>query len=108
MQALQRRATAVQWIRKTHGWIGLWGAILGLLFGTAGILAQPRAVLQAADGPSSAPTPSWRCPTRAGERGRRWRVWLQAALDQDRPPNSVRTEPGATGGLGRRRASPTR
>ena len=26
------------WLRRTHAWIGLWGAALGLLFGTSGIL----------------------------------------------------------------------
>ncbi|MDN8611761.1 PepSY-associated TM helix domain-containing protein [Variovorax ginsengisoli] len=92
VQALQRRATAVQWIRKTHGWIGLWGAILGLLFGTAGIWLNHRAVLklpmaqQRASAQLALPEPP---PASAAEMA----VWLQAALDQDRPPNSVRTEP---------------
>jgi hypothetical protein len=92
VQALQRRATAVQWIRKTHGWIGLWGAILGLLFGTAGIWLNHRAVLklpmaqQRANAQLALPEPP---PASAAEMA----VWLQAALDQDRPPNSVRTEP---------------
>lgn len=92
VQALQRRAAAVQWIRKTHGWIGLWGAILGLLFGTAGIWLNHRAVLklpmaqQRANAQLALPEPP---PASAAEMA----VWLQAALDQDRPPNSVRTEP---------------
>ena len=91
-QALQRRAIAVQWIRKTHGWIGLWGAILGLLFGTAGIWLNHRAVLklplaqQRANAQLALPEPP---PASAAEMA----VWLQAALDQNRPPNSVRTEP---------------
>ena len=29
------RATFLKWLRKMHGWIGLWGAALGLLFGVA-------------------------------------------------------------------------
>ena len=91
-QALQRRAIAVQWVRKTHGWIGLWGAILGLLFGTAGIWLNHRAVLklplaqQRANAQLALPEPP---PASAAEMA----VWLQAALDQNRPPNSVRTEP---------------
>jgi hypothetical protein len=91
-QALQRRAIAVQWIRKTHGWIGLWGAILGLLFGTAGIWLNHRAVLklplaqQRANAQLALPEPP---PASAAEMA----VWLQAALDQNRPPNAVRTEP---------------
>ena len=35
--AHQRRTTIVMWLRNMHGWIGLWGALLGLIFGTAGI-----------------------------------------------------------------------
>jgi uncharacterized protein len=38
-----RRATFVKWLRKVHGWVGLWGAVLGLLFGTTGFLLNHRA-----------------------------------------------------------------
>ncbi|MDB5932854.1 MAG: peptidase [Massilia sp.] len=41
-----RRATFLKWLRKMHGWIGLWGATLGLLFGSSGILLNHRAVLK--------------------------------------------------------------
>jgi hypothetical protein len=34
------------WLRKSHGWIGLWGAILGLLFGFSGIWLNHRSVLK--------------------------------------------------------------
>ena len=39
------RTSIVAWLRKAHGWIGLWGATLGLLFGTSGIWLNHRAVL---------------------------------------------------------------
>ena len=39
---VNRRLTFVRWVRKTHGWFGLWGAILGLIFGTAGIWLNHR------------------------------------------------------------------
>lgn len=32
------RGAFLKWLRRTHAWIGLWGAALGLLFGTTGIL----------------------------------------------------------------------
>jgi uncharacterized protein len=38
-----RRVTMVQWLRRVHGWLGLWGAVLGLLFGTTGFLLNHRA-----------------------------------------------------------------
>ncbi|HEY4801735.1 MAG TPA: peptidase, partial [Paraburkholderia sp.] len=38
-----RRATFIKWLRKVHGWVGLWGAALGLLFGVTGVLLNHRA-----------------------------------------------------------------
>jgi uncharacterized protein len=38
-----RRARFIKWLRKVHGWVGLWGAVLGLLFGTTGFLLNHRA-----------------------------------------------------------------
>lgn len=40
------RGTFLRWLRRTHGWIGLWGAIFGLLFGFSGFLLNHRAVLK--------------------------------------------------------------
>jgi uncharacterized protein len=40
------RRTATAWLRRTHGWIGLWGGVLGLLFGFSGIWLNHRALLQ--------------------------------------------------------------
>ena len=40
-----RRIAAIRWLRKAHGWIGLWGAALGLLFGVSGIVMNHRAML---------------------------------------------------------------
>ena len=34
------------WLRRVHGWIGLWGAVLGLLFGVTGVLLNHRAVMK--------------------------------------------------------------
>jgi hypothetical protein len=41
-----RRHAMVQWLRRVHGWIGLWGAVLGLLFGITGVLLNHRAVMK--------------------------------------------------------------
>ena len=38
-----RRVTFIKWLRKVHGWVGLWGAALGLLFGSTGFLLNHRA-----------------------------------------------------------------
>lgn len=37
-----RRATFIKWLRKVHGWVGLWGAALGLLFGVTGFVLNHR------------------------------------------------------------------
>ncbi|MCY0385699.1 PepSY-associated TM helix domain-containing protein [Robbsia sp. Bb-Pol-6] len=40
------RSRFLKWLRKVHGWVGLWGAVLGLLFGVTGFLENHRAVLR--------------------------------------------------------------
>lgn len=41
-----RRAVVLTWLRKTHLYVGLWGAALGLLFGVTGILLNHRAIMK--------------------------------------------------------------
>ena len=38
----RRRADLIKWIRNIHGWTGLWGAALGLLFGATGFVLNHR------------------------------------------------------------------
>lgn len=40
------RGTFLKWLRRTHAWLGLWGAALGLLFGSTGILLNHRDILK--------------------------------------------------------------
>ena len=40
-----RRAAFLSWLRRAHGWLGLWGALVGLLFGATGIVMNHRAIL---------------------------------------------------------------
>ena len=40
------RGSFLKWLRRTHGWIGLWGASLGLLFGISGILLNHHEVMK--------------------------------------------------------------
>jgi uncharacterized protein len=41
-----RRAIFLTWLRKIHLYVGLWGAVLGMLFGVTGILLNHRAILK--------------------------------------------------------------
>lgn len=88
----QRYASFVRWVRKSHGWVGLWGALLGLLFGFSGIWLNHRAVLklpvaqERTNAQLALPDPP---PANAQDMG----VWLQAALGAAGPANVVRVEP---------------
>jgi hypothetical protein len=41
-----RRAIFLTFLRKVHLYVGLWGAVLGMLFGVTGILLNHRAILK--------------------------------------------------------------
>lgn len=88
------RATAVAWLRKTHGWIGLWGATLGLLFGFSGIWLNHRALLplkptvERQESRLALPQPA---PADAPAMA----AWLQQSLGAPRPATVVRVEKAA-------------
>ena len=46
ISASAQRGKFLRKLRKVHGWLGLWGAVLGLLFGVSGILLNHRAVMK--------------------------------------------------------------
>ncbi len=86
------RTAVVIWLRKTHGWIGLWGATLGLLFGFSGIWLNHRAVLplqlaQQRDN-SQVKLPY---PPPADAQG--LAAWLQASMSLSHPASNVKVEP---------------
>lgn len=88
------RSDFIVWLRKTHGWIGLWGATLGLLFGFSGIWLNHRAVLplQAATQRQSDWLPLER-PQPADAKV--MAAWLQQALGGLPAPTVVRVAPSA-------------
>jgi hypothetical protein len=85
------RATLVRWLRKTHGWFGLWGAIMGLIFGVSGIWLNHRAVMKLPVAQTKTNTrvalsdPLPATPEAMGAR-------LQQALQMPEPPARVRVE----------------
>ena len=42
LPARWRRARLLAWLRRLHGWLGLWGGVAGMLFGATGILLNHR------------------------------------------------------------------
>lgn len=45
-QKNSQRGKTLRLLRKIHGWLGLWGALLGLLFGISGFLLNHRSVMK--------------------------------------------------------------
>ncbi|HEX8786422.1 MAG TPA: PepSY-associated TM helix domain-containing protein [Telluria sp.] len=88
-----RRALAVKWLRKTHGWIGLWGAVLGLLFGSTGILLNHRAVLRIPAVQVQENTVQLPMPAPAPADPQAMALWLKRALRLEPQPGRVRAEP---------------
>ncbi len=89
---INRRLAFVRWVRRTHGWFGLWGAILGLMMGFSGIWLNHRNVLklelpgqQQINAQLELPDP--RPATIDALAG-----WLQQTLKLDGPANNKRAE----------------
>ncbi len=46
LRGRSKRANFLIWLRKTHIYLGLWGALLGVLFGVTGIIMNHRVVMK--------------------------------------------------------------
>jgi hypothetical protein len=89
---VNRRLALVRWVRRTHGWFGLWGAILGLMMGTSGIWLNHRATLKLElpgqhQVNAQLPLPDPRPATIEAMAS-----WIGEALKVDRPPANTRVE----------------
>jgi hypothetical protein len=91
-----RRAIAIKWLRKMHGWIGLWGAVLGLLFGSTGILLNHRAVLKIPAAQVQESTIQVPLPDPAPADAQALAAWLKTSLKLDPEPRRVQAEPART------------
>jgi hypothetical protein len=89
---LPLRMRAVQWLRRTHGWIGLWGATLGLLFGISGIWLNHRAILKLPPMAQQRVNTQIALPDPAPVDAAALAVWLQTALKLEAPASSVKTD----------------
>jgi hypothetical protein len=74
-----RRATFIKWLRNVHGWIGLWGAALGLLFGVTGFVLNHRGEpLRVSPGAPHVDTMQLKMPSPAPQSPREFAKWLRA------------------------------
>lgn len=87
-----RRGQYLKALRKAHGWLGLWGALLGLLFGASGILQNHRAVLKIDMPGPVVETLQLQAPAGLPRTDAAVGQWLQQALKLDKPVERIRKE----------------
>ncbi|OLL31852.1 peptidase [Burkholderia sp. SRS-W-2-2016] len=93
-QQRSRRATFIKWLRKVHGWVGLWGAALGLLFGTTGFFLNHRAgPLKVSTGAPQVATMQVPLPQPAPQTPRELGQWLKHELKLTGNPGRMQQEP---------------
>lgn len=102
----QHYATFVYWVRKSHGWIGLWGALLGLVFGLSGIWLNHRAVLKLPPMAQHRTNAQLMLPEPLPESQEALSIWLQHELHFGVAPNTVRVEASRPVAWGERAVSP--
>ncbi|MBS0520831.1 MAG: PepSY-associated TM helix domain-containing protein [Proteobacteria bacterium] len=89
---VNRRAVFVRWMRRTHGWFGLWGALLGLIFGLSGVWLNHRAVLKLDLPAQKISNAQVQLPAPAPESVDMLAAWLADRLKMDPTPKNVRIE----------------
>lgn len=91
--AVPRRVQMLRWLRKAHGWIGLWGAALGLLFGFTGVLLNHRNLLKLPLAQTQESVVQLALPTPQPADAKALASWLQSELKLDREAGRIREEP---------------
>lgn len=91
--ARSQRALLLKWLRKTHGWIGLWGAVLGLLFGGTGILLNHRSVLKIPAAQVQESSVQMALPQPAPANPKAMAAWLSGSLGIAREASRVKADP---------------
>jgi hypothetical protein len=90
--AINRRLAFVRWVRRTHGWFGLWGALLGLMTGVSGVWLNHRAVMKLPLPDQQQSNAQVALPDPRPQTAEEMAAWLQQALKLDRPANNIRVE----------------
>ncbi|SEP47677.1 hypothetical protein SAMN02990966_06872 [Rhodospirillales bacterium URHD0017] len=89
---VNRRLAVVRWVRRTHGWFGLWGALLGLMAGTSGIWLNHRSVMKLELPDQQQISTQLAMPEPRPATVDAMAAWLKQTLDVDRPATNVRVE----------------
>jgi len=87
------RGAFLRWLRNTHGWLGLWGAGLGLLFGATGILLNHRQVMKLPYAQYEKTNIELKLPAQKPATAKALSTWLQVELDIKKSPLKIEDEP---------------
>lgn len=87
------RRSWLKWLRRTHAWVGLWAAALGLLFGISGFLLNHRAIMKIPAAQMKQSQVELALPSPPPADAKALAKWLQTQLNIDREPSRISTEP---------------
>ena len=87
------RGAFLKWLRRTHAWLGLWGATLGILFGITGILLNHRGVMKINAAKTERTKIELALPEVRPESVEDFAMWLQVELDIEKKWSRTRSEP---------------
>lgn len=92
-----KRAVFLTWLRKTHLYVGLWGAVLGLLFGVTGFLLNHRAIMKIPVEKTVQNTVQVNLPGSGFAKPEELSAWLQQELNFiPASPAVIKTQPPKT------------
>lgn len=86
------RGAFLKWLRRTHAWLGLWGATLGLLFGLSGILLNHREIMKIPTGRIPQKEIQLSLPESAPADAKAMAQWLGEKLEIDTSHAKIRNE----------------
>jgi uncharacterized protein len=90
--AINRRLAFVRWVRRTHGWFGLWGALLGLMTGVSGVWLNHRAVMKLSLPDQQQSSAQVALADPRPQTAEEMAAWLQQALKLDRPASNIKVD----------------
>lgn len=80
-------AAFTRWVRRTHGWFGLWGAVIGLMMGTSGIWLNHRAQVKLELPAQHVTNAELALPGATPTTPEEMAAWLEEALKLGQPSN---------------------
>lgn len=90
-----QRANTIRLLRKIHGWLGLWGALLGLLFGVSGFLLNHRSVMKIPAAKMEESEIQLAVPAPFPKDNKEFTRFIQHALDVHQDPVKPKTPRGS-------------